>query len=371
MLSKEAVGHFSKEHLNIEFQRVLIMRKYMCILYRIISFLSIVILQFANANANELEAPVSLDVHVHYYQPNAYEDSESRSVQKMFFDSNISKFAFILSPAFGIFEKNSVSQYIPWLSDDSPDFIDSLNKQVSDYIIEKDQKRLFGLCGVNLRWDKLDLLAKNCLKYPHMIGIKLRHDNENDEAQEIFPLSNPLYIKKLNSLFSEISSTKPVVLWHPHYREKSSDAGASELYKVSLRNLITIVKKYKEINFIIAHGLANDYDAQNYFLDLLNGEKLSNLYLDISMTQSTSTGSDGVRGEPSFSPEVNFWRKFGLDHVLFGSDAPFATPVRIFNALKNTKELTKAEFNMITNINGLDLLKKQRIEQKWKEYKNK
>lgn len=114
----------------------------------------------------------------------------------------------------------------------------------------------------------------------------------------------------------------------------------------NIKYLITTSKKFSNVNFIGAHLGGNATDIIEKALEILEKEKLRNLYLD------TSSGKfpDLIRLAVS---------KLGADKILFGSDVPYAD-LRISKMCVELCGVSTIDKKMIFYNNAKKLLEKRK-----------
>ncbi|HRW07012.1 MAG TPA: amidohydrolase family protein [Caldilineaceae bacterium] len=179
----------------------------------------------------------------------------------------------------------------------------------NDYIaaeVGKFPDRLIGFCGINPLFDSALAEIDRCLGLPGMVGIKLHLEGSQVD------LTDENHVEKLNAVFDRIAALDAPVTMH------ISEPNELPLSGQSFANLAAILDAHPTVRVAFAHcaGHADD-DAIELWLRLHN----SGYYPETSFVDVSACLAFHVDA-PLAQRELMVWRfrKWGIDHVLFGSD---------------------------------------------------
>lgn len=320
--------------------------------------------------SSQANQQVYLDVHYHFNRLAASFLRSNRNPEKDFLSNrkqNLVERVFFISDAYLI-------PNIATLASDSEESLKySENESASEFF--KKYPENFGLCSINLLWEDAAALAEKCLKLSNMVGVKIHF--MRSQLTGIDSLNNRRFLE----ILSLIESKKGILLVHASGHMFSQKEGALAYTK----DFLNLANRFSNVKFIVAHSAYQTWIGFNGLVEIGNyfqqnpGVK-RNIYIDTSaFFLSMDHGSTEVSND--FKPKiptdeyiishwrknndiVETWRKFGMDHVLFGSDFPFydiATEIRVINLCPF---LTADEKKKILRDNGekfladLDLVKK-------------
>ena len=179
----------------------------------------------------------------------------------------------------------------------------------NDYVaaeVAKYPDRLIGFCGINPLFDSALDEIDRCLSLPGMIGIKLHLEASGVD------MANSRHVKKMTAVFDRIAELDVPVLMHV------SDPGGLPLVGRAFANLAALLDAHPTVRVAHAHCAGNtDDDTIETWLRLgHSGYNPETSYVDISACLAFHADA------PLAQRELMVWRfrKWGIDHVLFGSD---------------------------------------------------
>lgn len=200
--------------------------------------------------------------------------------------------------------------------------------------------RLIGFCGINPLFDSALAEVDRCLSLPGMVGVKLHLEASGVD------LTNESHAQKLNAVFDRIAELDAPVLIHV------ADRGGMPLNGIAFATLGLILDEHPTVRVLNAHCAGNvDADAIELYLRLRgSGYNPETSFIDISACLAFHADA------PLAQRELMVWRfrKWGIDHVLFGSDY-FAyggeTPQETLDILTKYP-FTQKELDTILNNDG-------------------
>ena len=172
--------------------------------------------------------------------------------------------------------------------------------------VAKYPERLLGFCGINPAWDGALGEIDRCLELPGMVGVKLHLEGSGID------LADDAAAAAVNTVFDRIAERDVPVLTHV--------AGS---YGLPIRgkafsNLTQILQAHPTVRMTHAHcaGNADDDDIEMWLRIRDSGYDPDRSFVDISACL------EFFRDAPLSQRELIVWRlhKWGLSHVLFGSD---------------------------------------------------
>jgi uncharacterized protein len=179
----------------------------------------------------------------------------------------------------------------------------------NDYVaaeVAKYPDRLIGFCGINPLFDSALAEIDRCLALPGMIGVKLHLEASGVD------MANTRHVRRLTAVFDRIAELDAPLLMHV------SDPGGLPLVGPAFANLATILNEHPTVRVAHAHCAGNtDDDTIETWLRLGNsGYSPETSFVDISACLAFHVDA------PLAQRELIVWRfrKWGIDHVLFGSD---------------------------------------------------
>lgn len=213
----------------------------------------------------------------------------------------------------------------------------------NDYIaaeVAKFPDRLIGFCGINPLFDSALAEIDRCLALPGMVGIKLHLEGSQVD------LIDENHVAKLNAVFDRIAALDAPVTMHV------SEPNELPLSGRSFGNLAAILDAHPTVRVAFAHCAGhNDDDAIELWLRLHHsGYNPETSFVDVSACLAFFADA------PLAQRELMVWRfrKWGIDHVLFGSDyfAFFGeTPQETLDILTKYP-FTQKELDTILNNDG-------------------
>ena len=172
--------------------------------------------------------------------------------------------------------------------------------------VAKYPDRLIGFCGINPLFSSAISEIDRCLDLPGMVGIKLHLEASGVD------LTNDEDVAALWAVFDNIQERDAPVMMHV------ADPGGLPLTGVAFANLAAILSSHPTVRVAHAHCAGNtDDDAIEMWLRLGNsGYNPETSFVDISACLAFFADA------PLSQRELIVWRlrKWGIDHVLFGSD---------------------------------------------------
>ncbi|MEZ4621086.1 MAG: amidohydrolase family protein [Caldilineaceae bacterium] len=213
----------------------------------------------------------------------------------------------------------------------------------NDYVaseIAKFPDRLIGFCGINPLFDSALAEIDRCLALPGMVGIKLHLEGSGVD------LTDDSHVEKLNAVFDRIAALDAPVMMHV------AEANELPLSARSFGNLTAILDAHPTVRVAFAHCAGHtDDDTIELWLRLHHsGYNPETSFVDISACLAFHADA------PLAQRELMVWRfrKWGIDHVLFGSDyfAFFGeTPQETLDILTKYP-FTQQELDTILNNDG-------------------
>ena len=179
----------------------------------------------------------------------------------------------------------------------------------NDYVaseIAKYPDRLLGFCGINPLYPSAVAEIDRCLALPGMIGIKLHLEASGVD------MANDEDVAALFAVFDRIAERDVPVLIHV------ADIFGLPLDYAGFANLAMVLTEHPTVRVLHAHCAGNtDDDTIEMWLRLGgSGYSRETSYLDGSACLTYFSDA------PLAQRELMVWRlrKWGIDHVLFGSD---------------------------------------------------
>lgn len=206
--------------------------------------------------------------------------------------------------------------------------------------VAKYPDRLIGFCGIDPLFDSALAEIDRCLSLPGMVGVKLHLEASGVD------LTDDSHVEKLNAIFDRIAELDAPVLMHV------ADRGGMPLTGLAFATLGAILDAHSTVRVVHAHCAGNtDDDAIEQWLRLRHsGYNPETSFVDISACLAFHADA------PLAQRELMVWRfrKWGIDHVLFGSDY-FAyggeTPQETLDILTKYP-FTQKELDTILNNDG-------------------
>jgi predicted TIM-barrel fold metal-dependent hydrolase len=179
----------------------------------------------------------------------------------------------------------------------------------NDYIaaeVAKYPDRLIGFCGINPLFDSALDEIDRCLGLPGMIGIKLHLEGSGVD------MANQRHVRKLAAVFDRIAERDAPVLIHV------ADPGGLPLTGRAFANLAAVLDGHPTVRVAHAHcaGNTDDDTIETWLRVGRSGYNPETSYVDVSACLAFHADA------PLAQRELMVWRlrKWGIDHVLFGSD---------------------------------------------------
>lgn len=213
----------------------------------------------------------------------------------------------------------------------------------NDYIaaeVAKYPDRLIGFCGINPLFDSALAEIDRCLALPGMVGIKLHLEGSQID------LTDDMHVQKLNAVFDRIAALDAPVTMHV------SEPNELPLSGRSFGNLAAILNAHPTVRVAFAHcaGHADDAAIELWLRLHHSGYNPETSFVDVSACLAFHADA------PLAQRDLMVWRfrKWGIDHVLFGSDY-FAyggeTPQETLDLLTQYP-FTQQELDTILNNDG-------------------
>lgn len=172
--------------------------------------------------------------------------------------------------------------------------------------VAKFPDRLIGFCGINPTYSTALAELNRCLALPGMVGVKLHLEGS------AITLGERRHVDALNELFDRIAVFDAPVLIHV------ADPNGLPLDNEEFANLARILSDHPTVRVAHAHCAGNtDDETIEMWLRLGNsGYSPETSYVDVSACLRFFVDA------PLTQRELIVWRfrKWGIDHVLFGSD---------------------------------------------------
>jgi predicted TIM-barrel fold metal-dependent hydrolase len=179
----------------------------------------------------------------------------------------------------------------------------------NDYVaaeVAKYPDRLIGFCGINPLFDSALDEIDRCLALPGMIGVKLHLEASGVD------MANRRHLGKMMAVFDRIAELDVPVLMHV------ADPRGLPLAGLAFSNLTIVLTEHPTVRVAHAHCAGNtDDDAIEMWLRLGNsGYNPETSFVEISACLAFHADA------PLAQRELIVWRlrKWGISHVLFGSD---------------------------------------------------
>jgi len=202
--------------------------------------------------------------------------------------------------------------------------------------VAKYPDRLIGFCGINPLYESAVGEIDRCLDLPGMVGIKLQMvasgvDWENEE-----------HVAAVSDVLDKARERDVPVLMH---------VAGPPLDDDGIMNVYRVLGTYPNVRLVLAHcGGIVEWEIMFYLYPALYSVppmlSLENLYIDVSACLEV------YRDAPLSQRELMVWhlRKWGLEHVFFGSDylwiAPAETPKEALETLAQYP-FTQEEIDLI------------------------
>lgn len=283
-----------------------------------------------------------------------------------------------------------------------------VHRRLSEAIGKAEKTKAFGLCGADLASQDLRSQIRDCLRLPHMIGVKL---HLHVSRTLLHPCRGCFgeglgYEDRLGEVAEEVAKINGLILIHfVHFTHLVAQESGAHRANGSLglgirqeeneaRALLAVAARHPNARFIIAHGGVNSSlnpVELNKIAEHLrkNPEAPRNIYVESSIIaghafQTALCFVSGLRAQFAFlydtfapmsdpgecadkiSPYsasndsktvIESWRALGMDRVLFGSDAPApAATLESLQYILTNPFLTPEEKQRIFLKNGEELL---------------
>jgi predicted TIM-barrel fold metal-dependent hydrolase len=210
--------------------------------------------------------------------------------------------------------------------------------------VAKYPDRLIGFCGINPTLDSAIAEIDRCLDLPGMVGIKLHLEGSGVD------MTNESHVAGLEAVLARIEEVDAPVLIHV------ADPNGLPLDNAGFANLAGVLSAHPAVRVAHAHCAGNtDDDTIEMWLRIGgSGYDPQTSYVDVSACLSYFSDA------PLAQRELMVWRlrKWGIDHVLFGSDyfAFFGdTPLQALETLTKYP-FTQQELDTILANDGADWL---------------
>jgi predicted TIM-barrel fold metal-dependent hydrolase len=166
--------------------------------------------------------------------------------------------------------------------------------------------RLIGFCGINPLYPKAGDEIDRCLALPGMIGIKLHLEASGVD------MTSADDVAALSAVFDRIGERDAPVLIHV------ADPSGLPLNNAGFANLAQVLTAHPTVRVLHAHCAGNtDDDTIDMWLRIGgSGYDPETSYVDVSACMTYYSDA------PLAQRELMVWRlrKWGIGHVLFGSD---------------------------------------------------
>lgn len=296
-----------------------------------------------------------LDSHMHVFFNDGKSTLNSKvlSIKKAFHKKRFER-GFIISPSYSI--SGPLKE------------IKKLDLLTSQFIQNSFPQKTLGLCAWHFSWSlqQSKKALAHCLSLPHMKGLKIHMAINNLNERKLRHLHDKEIREKFRFLINKYSSKIKFVLIHntmsieylmdfhnSHYAHKNKEKFIQRDF-LDLEVITHLATQLKNTQFIMAHSLYHPRLIKQ-LAQLKNKKNLNNLWLESSAIFKQFHGA-------SAKWIINSWKKFGLDRILFGSDAfiskspkfesVYNREVDFFRNLKNNQFLTEKEIQRIFNFNG-------------------
>lgn len=213
----------------------------------------------------------------------------------------------------------------------------------NDYVADEVAKypdRLIGFCGINPRFPTAAAEVDRCLALPGMVGIKLHMEGS------AVNLTRPDDVAGLSAVFDRIAEHDAPVLIHV------SDEIGGTPDNQRFQALAEILTSHPEVRVAHAHcaGNADNRAIEAWLRVRGSGYDPETSFVDVSACLTFHADA------PLAERELMVWRlrKWGIDHVLFGSDyfVLFGeTPLQALETLTKYP-FTQAELDTILSNDG-------------------
>jgi predicted TIM-barrel fold metal-dependent hydrolase len=166
--------------------------------------------------------------------------------------------------------------------------------------------RLYGFCGINPLFSSAEDEIDRCLALPGMIGVKLHLEGS------AVNLTDPRHAQSLAAVFDRIADHDAPVLMHV------SDEYGGPLDSQRFAALAGIITSHPSVRIAHAHcaGNIDDDTIETWLRVRSSGYDAATSFVDVSACLTFHSDA------PLAQRELTVWRlrKWGIDHVLFGSD---------------------------------------------------
>lgn len=172
--------------------------------------------------------------------------------------------------------------------------------------VAKYPDRLIGFCGINPLYPSAPAEVDRCLDLTGMVGVKIHLEGSS------LDLNRQADFDGLNAVFDRIAAHDAPVLMHV------ADRWGVSLSGDALAHLAIILGTHPEVRVAHAHcaGNTDDHMIETWLRVRQSGYNAETSYVDVSACLAFYADA------PLSQRELIVWRfrKWGIDHVLFGSD---------------------------------------------------
>ncbi len=206
--------------------------------------------------------------------------------------------------------------------------------------VAKYPDRLIGFCGINPLYASAAAEVDRCLDLPGMLGVKIHLEGSGVD------LTRQADFDGLNAVFDRIAARDAPMLMHVADRWGLSPTGDA------LAHLATILGAHPDVRVAHAHcaGNTDDHMIETWLRVRQSGYNPETSYVDVSACLAFFVDA------PLAQRELIVWRfrKWGIDHVLFGSDyfALFGETPRQTLEILAQYPFTQEELDTILNNDG-------------------
>lgn len=168
----------------------------------------------------------------------------------------------------------------------------------NDFIAEQANNRLVGFCSVPIKSEWYLREANRCFEALQLKGLKLHF------GQEQFRPVNAEDFQRLENLAALSDKFRIPILVH-----------LADYTNEGMRSITRTALKFPNAKFVVAHAFGTNYR------ELLNlAVYLSQFGVPRNIFMETSTMLETYAGAPEMDDIVWYFRKFGIDYFLWGSD---------------------------------------------------
>ena len=306
------------------------------------SILLSLIVAVSTVSAAETRDYTFLDTHVHVeFSPSG----ESGKYLEAYHELGFAKKAILISPSYNVKSENKFMNDLETAL---------LADRKTSELTQQSPDRLVGLCGLRWKFNGADSVAKKCLELPGMKGVKLRY----------FPTESMVpSIQMITKVLTDTAHVKIVLMHFPLSIESVEGRPLNTNDLQNIEELTKLAKKFPSTNWIMAHSF---YSPE--LVSAIAKKGLGNIWLEPSTLVSFLPRENAAR-ILRLNQYAEAWRKFGIERILFGSDASIdewpdylelknAWPFDNFKAVQTAKDdfdllpLSREEKNKILNDNG-------------------